>query len=458
MKEKLRNNIVVDLIPMLSIIIVGGFSILKWKIGVVFPILVCVLISGIIAHLRGASLSQIENAMSEGVKSVFPALITVILVGLIISSWIMGGIIPAMVYWGFKILNFNNFLPMTFIITSLVAIITGTSFTSMATIGISFMIIARQAGVPAEMVAGAVVSGAFLGDKMSPLSDTTNISAALGKTDLFEHIQYMLYDTIPAFIISLLGFKILNPIIDTTTLDTQKIDTLLSEITDIFNVTPLVFIIPLLIMFLGIKKIPSIVVLFISVVMGIVSSVIFQNFKMVEIIRNTISGTNLNFQNLIIGKLFSKGGLNESSSTVIVIIFIGCLIGIINQCGLFDNILAKIQLKIRSSKQLTISVFLVSLGIGFITGAQLLAIIIPISVFLPLFKKFKLKNKNITRIVEATGTVGITLIPWSVPGIFISKILEVNMLQVIPYLLFPITVLIMNLFFNLTEIGIAKEV
>ena len=144
----------------------------------------------------------IEDAMGSGVKRVFPALLTVILVGLIVSSWIIGGIIPSMVYWGFKVIDFRFFVPIVMAMTGAVAIITGTSFTSIGTIGVSFIIIAKQVGIPLEITAGAIVSGAFLGDKMSPLSDTTNISAALGKTDLFEHIQYMLMDTIPAFIIA----------------------------------------------------------------------------------------------------------------------------------------------------------------------------------------------------------------------------------------------------------------
>lgn len=149
--------------------------------------------------------------------------------------------------------------------------------------------------------------------------------------------------------------------------------------------------------------------------MGVLSSFVFQNFKTVDIMRSTILGVNQKFNDPSVTKLFARGGMNEVSGTVIIIIFIGCLVGIINECYSFDNLLNKIQQGIKSSRQLTVTVFLVSLGVGFVTGAQLLAIILPISIFLPLFEKFNLKNKNITRIVEATGTVGITLVPWSVP-------------------------------------------
>lgn len=455
-KEEFKSSLILDILPILAIIIMGEISILQWKTGVVPPILAGILVAEIIAYMREYNLKFIEDAMGSGVKRVFPALLTVILVGLIVSSWIIGGIIPSMVYWGFKIIDFNNFIPIVMSVTSIVAIITGTSFTSIGTIGVSFIIIARQVGIPLEITAGAIVSGAFLGDKMSPLSDTTNISAALGKTDLFEHIQYMLMDTIPAFIISMLGFKIIGSSISLENVDMSGINSFLLELENTFNVTPFLFIVPLIVIILGIKRFPSTLVLFSSVIMGILSSFVFQNFKAIDIMKSTIMGVNQKFSNPAITKLFARGGINEVSSTVITIIFIGCLIGIINECGAFENLLLKIQKGIKNFRQLTVSVFMVSLGVGFVTGAQLLAIILPISIFLPLFEKFGLKNKNITRIVEATGTVGITLVPWSVPGIFIASTLGVEMGKVVPYLFFPISVMAINLFLNVTGIGVSR--
>lgn len=456
MKENLKKNLLLDIIPIICIMLVGEISILQWKIGVVPPILTGVLAVGIVVHLRGKKLNEIEDAMGNGLKKVFPALLTVILVGMIVSSWIIGGIIPTMVYWGFKIIDFNNFIPIVMLVTSIVAIITGTSFTSIGTIGVSFIIIAKQVGIPLEITAGAIVSGAFLGDKMSPLSDTTNISAALGKTDLFEHIKYMMVDTVPAFILSLIAFKIVGNNIKIENIDMSNINNFLTELSGVFNISPILLLIPLIIIILGIKKIPSNIVLFISVILGIVSSFIFQNFKAVDIMKSVIVGVHQKFNDPAVAKLFSRGGIGEVSSTVITIIFIGCLVGIINDCNSFDNLLNRIQNSIKNSKQLTIMVFVVSLGIGFITGAQLLAIILPISIFLPLFEKFGLKNKNITRIVEATGTVGITLVPWSVPGVFIAGTLGVEMSKVIPFLFFPIFVLAINLLLNITGIGVSK--
>lgn len=456
MKENLKKSLLLDMIPIICIMVVGEISILQWKIGVVPPILAGVLSAGIIAFLRGKKLNEIEDAMGNGLKKVFPALLTVILVGLIISSWIIGGIIPTMVYWGFKIIDFNNFIPIVMIVTSVVAIITGTSFTSIGTIGVSFIIMAKQVGIPLEITAGAIVSGAFLGDKMSPLSDTTNIAAALGKTDLFEHIKYMMIDTVPAFVLSVIAFKLVGNNIHIENIDMSNINNFLTELNEAFNVSPILLVVPLIIIILGIKKIPSNIVLFLSVILGIISGFIFQNFKAVDIMKSVIIGVHQKFNDPAVAKLFSRGGIGEVSSTVITIIFIGCLVGIINDCSSFENLLNKIQNGIKSSKQLTVMVFIVSLGIGFITGAQLLAIILPISIFLPLFEKFGLKNKNITRIVEATGTVGITLVPWSVPGVFIAGTLGVEMSKVIPFLFFPIFVLAINLLLNIIGIGVSK--
>ena len=229
MREKFKNSLILDILPIIFIIVFGEISILQWRTGVVPPILAGVVVSGAIAFMRGETLRNIEDAMGSGVKRVFPALLTVILVGLIVSSWIIGGIIPSMVYWGFKVIDFRFFVPIVMAMTGVVAIITGTSFTSVGTIGVSFIIIAKQVGIPLEITAGAIVSGAFLGDKMSPLSDTTNISAALGKTDLFEHIQYMLMDTIPAFIIAIIGFTIVGNNITVENINLDNINGFLTE-------------------------------------------------------------------------------------------------------------------------------------------------------------------------------------------------------------------------------------
>lgn len=254
MRERFKNSLILDILPIIFIIVFGEISILQWRTGVVPPILAGVVVSGTIAFMRGETLRNIEDAMGSGVKRVFPALLTVILVGLIVSSWIIGGIIPSMVYWGFKVIDFRFFVPIVMAMTGAVAIITGTSFTSIGTIGVSFIIIAKQVGIPLEITAGAIVSGAFLGDKMSPLSDTTNISAALGKTDLFEHIQYMLMDTIPAFIIAMIGFTIVGNNIAVENINMDNINGFLTEMETVFNVTPALLLIPLAVIILGIKK------------------------------------------------------------------------------------------------------------------------------------------------------------------------------------------------------------
>lgn len=307
MKENLKKSLLLDIIPIICIMVAGEISILQWRIGVVPPILTGILAVGIIAHLRGKKLNEIEDAMGNGLKKVFPALLTVILVGMIVSSWIIGGIIPTMVYWGFKIIDFNNFIPIVMVVTSIVAIITGTSFTSIGTIGVSFIIIAKQVGIPLEITAGAIVSGAFLGDKMSPLSDTTNISAALGKTDLFEHIKYMMIDTVPAFILSVIAFKIVGNNIKIENIDMSNINSFLTELNGAFNVSPILLVVPLIIIILGIKKVPSNIVLFLSVILGVVSSFIFQNFETADIMKSVIVGVHQKFNDPAVTKLFSRG-------------------------------------------------------------------------------------------------------------------------------------------------------
>ncbi|MGL4254150.1 MAG: Na+/H+ antiporter NhaC family protein [Fusobacteriaceae bacterium] len=453
----IKESFLADCIPMVTIVFLGFFSVLKWQSGIIPALLGGITLAAAISFIRGYSMREIENAMGQGVKIIFPALLTIILVGFIISSWIMGGIIPAMVFYGFHMLSFNFFLPWVMILTGITALMTGTSFTSIGTIGVSLMIIGSQMGFPPNIIAGAVVSGAFLGDKMSPLSDTTNIAASLGEVDLFQHIRYMMWDTVPAFLLSLLIFERIGRRFIVSSNYTETLS-FLNSLEASFHITPLLFIFPIIIILMGIKKIPSNIVLFTAVILGFLSGIIFQPFENGEILKNIMGGVKLNFQNPTLTKLFSKGGISEAGSTAVTIIFIGCIIGIIRECNLLENLLKKISSSVKSSKQLKAAVFILSLIIGISTGAQLLAIILPISLFLPLAEKLGSQNKDLTRIVESTGTVGITLVPWSVPGIFIGRTLGVEMESVLPFLVFPITLLAFSLILNVIKSKDIKKI
>ncbi|MGL4568780.1 MAG: Na+/H+ antiporter NhaC family protein, partial [Fusobacteriaceae bacterium] len=242
----IKESFLADCIPMVTIVFLGFFSVLKWQSGIIPALLGGITLAAAISFIRGYSMREIENAMGQGVKIIFPALLTIILVGFIISSWIMGGIIPAMVFYGFHMLSFNFFLPWVMILTGITALMTGTSFTSIGTIGVSLMIIGSQMGFPPNIIAGAVVSGAFLGDKMSPLSDTTNIAASLGEVDLFQHIRYMMWDTVPAFLLSLLIFERIGRRFIVSSNYTETLS-FLNSLEASFHITPLLFIFPIII-------------------------------------------------------------------------------------------------------------------------------------------------------------------------------------------------------------------
>lgn len=455
-ENKLQNMIFLDFIPIITVIFFGYFSILKWKTGIIPTLIFTLIVCVIIGKSRGYSLKEIEFNMGEGVRNVFPALMTVILVGFIISSWIIGGIIPTMVYFGFKIINPNFFFASAFILTALTAIITGTSFTSIGTIGVSLMIIGSNLGVSSNIVAGAIISGAFLGDKMSPLSDTTNIAATLGKVELFQHIRNMMWDTIPAAISTLIIYMFF--IKETPTNESYaNIENFMTALNNDFNINPLILAVPIIIVIMSVKRIPSNIVLFTAVILGYLSTLIFQKTNGIQALRNIIFGVSLKFNSEAFSKLFHKGGINEISTTVITIIFIGALTGVLLKCHILKNIFNKLEFYITTPRKLTCMTYFTSILIGIATGAQLLAVILPITIFIPIAEKLGVKNKMITRIAESTGTVGITLVPWSVPALFAAATLKIYILKVVPYLIFPIFMLLFNFLLTICYSVSGKE-
>ena len=232
-------------------------------------------LAAIIGTIYGNKWKDILEGISKSIKSVTPSLIILLLIGSLAGTWLISGIVPAMIYYGLQILNPEIFLFATAIITAIVSLATGSSWSTIATIGIALLGIGQALGLPVGLIGGAIISGAYFGDKMSPLSDTTNLAPAMAGTDLFTHIRYMMYTTIPSFIISLIIFLIIG-FNFTTDISSDQTNQMLSVLEEKFTITPLLFIVPLLVVLLIIKKVPAIPSLFIGTLLGALFAIIFQ--------------------------------------------------------------------------------------------------------------------------------------------------------------------------------------
>lgn len=457
-KKSNQISFVLALVPVLVLLTAGALSVFIWKVGMLIPLLSGTAAAAFVGAYYGKSWNELENGLKNGVSQALQPVFILIIVGSIIGTWILSGIIPSLIYYGLKIINPSIFLPLVALITAVVSTSTGTSFTSIATVGIALMAVGNGMGFPAAVSAAAVVSGAFFGDKISPLSDTTNIAPAIVECDLFEHINHMLWDTIPAFLISLVLYYFLgiNQMASTSS-GINEINSLISGLESVFNISPLLLLVPLLTIILAVKKIPAIPALISVSFMGGLFAVIFQSSTIKEVFSAFSFGYRGSTGQQMLDSLLNRGGISSMGGTIILLIIATALGGIMREVRILDAILNKFISLIKNEKQLGLTAIISTFLIGFSTGAQILAIIIPGSLFKESYKKFGLHTKNLSRTVEAAGTVGITLVPWSVPAIFAANMLGAEAISFIPYLFFPILVILINVIYSLTGFSIAKE-
>ncbi|WP_347561867.1 Na+/H+ antiporter NhaC [Bacillus timonensis] len=447
-----------SIIPLLGLIIAAACSIFIWKAGMNFPLLVGVILASIVASSCGWSWNDIQQMMVNGVTRALPAVFILLVIGTIIGSWIASGVIPTMIYYGISIIDPSWFVPIVALVTGIVSITLGTSFTSIATVGLAFMVIGEGLGFSPALVAGAVISGAYLGDKLSPLSDTTNIAAALVDTDLFSHIKHMLWDTIPAFLISLLLFWVFGSFEESSTsFSSGTIETIMSGLDHAFVIHPLLLLLPVFTIFLMLKRAPALPALMGVGLLGAVIAVVIQGTPVSSIVQFMTSGFSIETGVGEIDSLLNRGGLASMLGTVGMLMIATALGGILEETGAFDVLTGKMMKKVKSTGSLIGSTLLTTFVVALASGAQFLAIILPARTFVQKYKDMNIDTKNLSRTVESMGTVGINLIPWSVPAVFATSILGVSAWEFIPYAFFIYLVPLVNLLFGFTGWTIARK-
>ncbi|WP_047983516.1 Na+/H+ antiporter NhaC [Ornithinibacillus californiensis] len=446
------------LLPILAIIVTGGLSVFVWGAGMHFPLIFGIIVAALITFLCGWKWEEIQTMMVNGVSRALPAVFILLIIGTIIGSWIASGVIPTIIYYGLTIIKPEIFVPIVALVTGIVAVTLGSSFTSIATIGLAFMVIGEGLGFPLGLVAGAVISGAFFGDKLSPVSDTTNIAPAMADTDLFSHVKHMLWDTIPAFIISLILFWIVsNTSAGGGTSDATTILGIKNGLDDIFVIHPLLLLMPIITIALMIKRTPAIPTLITVSLLGALIAVVVQGVPVGQIIQTMTSGFTGESDIAAINSLLNRGGLTSMLGTIAILILATALGGILESSGAFNVLTRKMMAKVRKTGSLITSTVLSAFLVAFSTGAQFLAIILPARTFVDKYKELGIDTKNLSRAVEAAGTVGINLVPWGVPAVFAAGIFGLSPGEFIPFSFFVFLVPLVNIIFGFTGWTITKK-
>tara|TARA_E500000178_G_scaffold38445_1_gene34530 strand:+ start:2172 stop:3620 length:1449 start_codon:yes stop_codon:yes gene_type:complete len=428
-----------------------------------------------IGFIYEVSYKKILTSISNSVKSVTGALLILLFVGALAGTWMISGIIPAMVYYGLKILDPNIFLPACIIICSIISVATGSSWTTSATVGIALVGIGKALGIPAGMVGGAVIAGAYFGDKLSPLSDTTNLAAAVTKVDLFKHIKYLTYTTIPSISITLIVFIILGflQVSDGTTDNTY----LLNAISEKFNISLALFLVPLLVLIMIVKKTPPLIALVIGTLVGALFSLIFQpqiiselssvtNSSLIDsyiVIMNTITGEiNIETNNEILNDLFSTGGMLGMMNTIFLVIGTMVFGGVMDAIGALKTI-SKALLKLADNTfKLFASTVASCLALNVSASDQYLSIVVSGKMFEKAFEDKGLAPENLSRTLEDSATVTSALIPWNSCGAYHSSVLGVSVGEYFIYAIFNwispfMTLLYAALRIKISTLGIKNQ-
>lgn len=378
----------------------------------------------------------------ENLKSVFVPIMILFLVGALAGTWLISGIIPAMVYYGLQVLNPSIFLPASVIIAAIISIATGSSWTTSATVGIALIGIGSALGIPTGMIAGAVISGAYFGDKMSPLSDTTNLAPAMAGTDLFTHIRYMTITTVPTILITLIVFAILSTTIDTT--GSADVSGLLTTINSTFNISPLLFIVPGVVIALILLKTKPLIALGTGVLLAAVFAFIFQpeiltelsESKLGAVVTSIFTDTQITTDNEKLNDLFSSGGMNGMLWTIYLICCAMVFGGVMDAIGALSRITNALLSFASTVFGLFASTVISCLGLNAIASDQYLALVIPGKMFKQAYEDKGLAPENLSRTLEDSGTVTSVLIPWNTCGAYQSGVLGVDVSQYFMYAIF----------------------
>ena len=455
---------IIPIIAMLLILTIGK-GVLGYSTEPLLILVACV--SAFVAYRVGITWDEMLDEISNKIAKGMPAILILVTVGAMVGTWMAAGTIPLMIYYGVQIVNPQFLLVTAFLITAVVSVVTGTSWGSVATMGVALMGIASTLGVSLPATAGAVIAGSYFGDKMSPLSDTTNLAPIAAGSKLYDHIGHMFYTTIPATIISLIVYAVAGMNANVSAgANSETVTAMLAQLDTMFNWN-ILLILPVLIVLAGsLLKKPTIPVMLLSTIVAGIEGIVFQGVTLKDTLSATVSGFNVSMivregfdpatATAEITKLLNRGGMNGIMSTTLLVFCAFCFAGIMSKAGCLDVVLEKILSVAKSTGALISATVGSCIVMALTTGNSYLSILIPGEMFRDAYKARGLAAKNLSRTLEDAGTVFVPLVPWSAAGAYMTATLGVETLSYLPWAVLCYTGFIFAIIWGYTGFGIAK--
>ena len=466
MKKNIKEpNLLLALLPIICMFLLLSFGIGIYKLPPEPLILISTLIAGIVALSLGYSFDDIMNSVSEKIGKVMPAILILITVGFLIGAWMIGGTIPMLIYYGLKLIDPQFIFVTSFLVTAIIAVFTGTSWGAVGTIGVAFMGVAIGMDSNLAAIAGAVVSGAYFGDKLSPLSDTTNLASLSTGVDLYDHIKHMLFTTVPSFILAgsvytITGFILSNKNGNTT----GGVSKIMSDLNNIFSWN-ILYLLPLIIILYGsIRKKPTIPIMLFSSFFAMANGMIFEGFSLNNVIVATLDGFNVsmisNFdtKNVVsdIPELLNRGGMMSMMNTLLIALVAITFAGTMMVSNSLNIIIHRLLKLVQSTLGLISTTILICLTTIGVTSNGQISILIPGESLKDAYIKQGLHPKNLSRTIEDSVTIIEPILPWTAAGAYMAGTLGVATLSYLPWAILNYSGIIFALICASTGIGITK--
>lgn len=435
---------------------------------------IVLILAAAVAALISAGLGITWDTMLEGVvksiSSAMSSILILLLIGSLAGTWLLSGIVPAMIYYGLQILSPGIFLFAACIVCAVVSLATGSSWSTVATVGIALLGIGQALGISEGLVAGAIISGAYFGDKISPLSDTTNLAPAMAGTDLFTHIRYMLYTTVPSLTLALLIYLGIG-FYSTGEGAVNDIQPVLLAIDNKFDINGWLFIVPALVIFMIVRKVPAIPALLVGSLLGGLFALIFQPAIIQEvaaiegpfwkqayvgIMKALYTDISVATDHAMVNELLSTGGMAGMLNTIWLILCAMIFGGVMEAGGLLRKIAVEIIKRVHSTWSLITSTAATSAFFNITASDQYLAIVVPGRMYADIYRERGLKPENLSRTLEDSGTVTSVLVPWNTCGATQASVLGVATLVYAPYCFFNIISPFMTIIFAIFNIKIRR--
>ncbi|MCF8224505.1 MAG: Na+/H+ antiporter NhaC [Bacteroidales bacterium] len=458
-KKEKQPSLIQSLIPIIILITLLSLNVIYFGDHTLdganqFALILSAAVAGLIAVFLGIKWVAVRDSIVSSIGSAMPSILILLMIGALAGTWMLSGVVPTLIYYGLKIFHPSIFLFATVIIAGVVSLATGSSWSTVATIGIALVGIGKTLGMSEGMVAGAVISGAYFGDKMSPLSDTTNLAPAMAGTDLFTHIRYMMITTTPAMVITLVIFLIIGFTYDFKS-DLRDIELVLQSIESRFTVTPWLMLVPGFLIFVIIKKVPPLPALLFGSLSGAVFALIFQPhliwetgrmidpesktfFKVsyLSIMQSIYGDLTITTDHKMVNELLATSGMKGMLNTIWLILSAMIFGGTMESAGMLKKITRSVIKWANSTGSLVATTIGTSIFFNITASDQYISIVVPGRMFASIYRERGLKPEVLSRTLEDGGTITSVLIPWNTCGATQSRVLGVPTIEYVPFAFF----------------------